>query len=83
MLLVLYAALVAKASHQSPATGTTPGNGQRPRLPDGSHRWHLRVDDDGQLTAMLAGSEPPVTVSGDSLASLRRQIRDVTLRGVL
>jgi hypothetical protein len=32
---------------------------------------------------MLAGSEPPLTVSGESLASLRKQIRNATLRGLL
>lgn len=81
MLLVLYAALVTEASHE---TGIGRGlAGGRPRLPAGGHRWRLRVEEDGQLTAMLADADPPLTVSGESLASLRKQIRDVTLRGFL
>jgi hypothetical protein len=43
----------------------------------------LCVAEDGQLKAVLTGSEPPITVSGDSLASLRRQMRNAMLRGLL
>jgi hypothetical protein len=45
--------------------------------------WDLRVDGDGRLTAVLTGSEPPITVTGDSLANLRKQIKVVVLRGLL
>ena len=37
-------------------------------------QWELQVEEDGNLTAVLTGSDPPVTVSGESLASLRKQI---------
>ena len=63
--------------------GDTSYTSRRRRFPPDRHRWHLCVAEDGQLTAMLAGSEPPLTVSGESLANLRRQIRNVTLRGLL
>ncbi len=43
-------------------------------------QWELRVEADGILTAVLTGSDPPVTVSGESLASLRKQIRQTTPR---
>ena len=62
--------------------GRSPG-GPRRRSPAGTPRWHLCVEEDGQLTAVLAGSQPPVTVSGVSLASLRRQIRNAMLRGLI
>jgi hypothetical protein len=59
------------------------GHGPRRRSAAGTPRWHLCVDEDGQLTAVLAGSDPPVTVSGASIASLRRQIRNAMLRGLI
>ena len=79
MLLVLYSAHMTPIGPESLAEDA----GQRRRLPPGRHHWQLSVEQDGQLTAMLAGSEPPLTVSGESLASLRSQIRAVTLRGLL
>ena len=45
--------------------------------------WELRVDGQGRLTAVLTGSEPPISVTGDSLANLRKQIKIVVLRGLL
>jgi hypothetical protein len=45
--------------------------------------WELRVDCDGRLTAILTGSEPPISVTGDNLANLRKQIKVVVLRGLL
>jgi hypothetical protein len=57
--------------------------GSRRRFPAGTPRWHLCAEEDGQLTAVLTGSEPPVTVSGASLASLRRQIRNAMIRGLI
>ena len=53
------------------------------RAGGGKPRWHLCVEEDGQLTAVLTGSLPWITVSGDSLASLRRQMRNAVLRGLL
>jgi hypothetical protein len=44
-------------------------------------QWELQVEADGNLTALLTGSDPPVTVSGESLASLRKQIREMMPRG--
>ena len=80
---MLYTRIVAEISHESgPGIGSSGPSGRR-RIPAGGHRWRLRVEEDGQLTAMLADAEPPLTVSGESLASLRKQIREVTLRGLL
>ena len=53
------------------------------RVGCGRPRWQLCVEEDGQLTAVLTGSEPPITVSGESLASLRRQMRNAMLHGLL
>jgi hypothetical protein len=39
-------------------------------------QWELRVEENGDLTAVLTGSDPLVTVSGESLASLRKQISE-------
>jgi hypothetical protein len=50
---------------------------------NGTPRWHLRVEEDGQLTAVLSGSQPPVRVSGASLANIHRQIRNAMLRGLI
>jgi hypothetical protein len=41
------------------------------------------VEEDGQLTAVLTGSQPPLRVSGASLANVRRQIRNAMLRGLI
>ena len=50
--------------------------------PDPPH-WDLRVEPDGRLTAMLTGTSPPLTVTGDDLASLRKQIKTIVLRAML
>jgi hypothetical protein len=41
------------------------------------------VEPDGRLTAVLTGTYPPLTVSGDDLASLRKQIKIIVMRGML
>ena len=43
--------------------------------------WELRVEDDGALTAVLTGSDPAIAVSGENLASLRKQIARIGPRG--
>ena len=63
-----------------------PGSGYSARVGLGDSarpRWQLCVAEDGQLKAVLTGSEPLITVSGDSLASLRKQMRNAMLRGLL
>jgi hypothetical protein len=58
---------------------TPPSLPQRKRqLPS----WQLRIEPDGSLTAETAGFSPPFTVTGDTLASLRRQTRDLSRRRV-
>ncbi len=46
-------------------------------------RWELRVEADGRLTAVLTGTSPPLTVTGDDLASLRKQIKVIVMRAML
>jgi hypothetical protein len=64
MLLVLYTALMATGGRESAAAAAIATQ----------TRWELRVEDDGILSAVLTGSDPPITVSGENLASLRKQI---------
>jgi hypothetical protein len=53
-----------------------------PRDPESPH-WDLRVEPDGRLTAVLTGTNPPLTVTGDDLASLRKQIKTIVMRAML
>src|SRR5580658_4072931 len=50
---------------------------------DGPPRWDLRVEPDGRLTAVLTGTNPPLTVSADDLISLRKQIKIIVMRALL
>ena len=76
MLQVLYTARMLEREHSESRYSE---NGYS----DGTPRWHLRVEEDGQLTAVLSGSQPPVRVSGASLANIHRQIRNAMLRGLI
>ena len=67
---MLYAAIVASDER---AAVTMTAAAARPR-------WELRIEDDGALTAVLTGSDPPIAVSGESLASLRKQIGKIRAR---
>ncbi|HET7013112.1 MAG TPA: hypothetical protein VFI65_04340 [Streptosporangiaceae bacterium] len=40
--------------------------------------WQLKIRPDGTLAAETQGRNPPLTVTGDTLASLRRQTRAVS-----
>jgi hypothetical protein len=71
VLYVLYTRAVASDER---ATATMTATAAQPQ-------WELRVEEDGNLTAVLTGSDPPVTVSGESLSSLRKQITKTMLRG--
>lgn len=66
-----------------PAAPSVPGPAS-PDLDDepGPH-WDLRVEIDGRLKAVLTGSNPPLTVTGQDLASVRKQIKIIVLRGLL
>ena len=59
--------------------GTEPEDGRAPAAP----HWDLRVEPDGRLTAVLTGTNPPLTVTGDDLASLRKQIKTLVMRAML
>ncbi|HXS62063.1 MAG TPA: hypothetical protein VN767_04265 [Streptosporangiaceae bacterium] len=41
-------------------------------------RWQLTIRPDGTLAAETQGRNPPLTVTGDTLASLRRKTRAVS-----
>ncbi len=45
--------------------------------------WDVRVGRGGNLTATLAGTQPPLTVTAPDEASLRKQIRIVMLQAML
>ncbi|HEY3904656.1 MAG TPA: hypothetical protein VGM14_12175 [Streptosporangiaceae bacterium] len=53
---------------------TAPSQPQEQRT---SPRWQLRIEPDGTLAAETTGYSPPHTVTGETLASLRRQTRDL------
>jgi hypothetical protein len=40
-------------------------------------KWQLKIRPDGTLAAENAGLNPPLTVTGDTLASLRKQTRNL------
>jgi hypothetical protein len=42
--------------------------------------WQLKIRPDGTLAAETDGLTPPLTVTGDTLASLRKQTRDLRTR---
>ncbi len=65
-----------------PAPRALASQGQKPPEPE-PPRWDLRVEPDGRLTAVLTGTNPPLTVTGDDLASLRKQIRTIVMRAML
>jgi hypothetical protein len=58
-------------------------SGQHGRQDPESPHWDLRVEPDGRLTAVLTGTNPPLTVTGDDLASLRKQIKTIVMRAML
>ena len=62
---------------------TQPAAGIPPRPTRNEPYWDLRVEPDGRLTAVLTGTNPPLTVTGDDLASLRKQIRTIVMRAML
>jgi hypothetical protein len=45
--------------------------------------WEVRVGHGGKLTATLAGTQPPLTITAPDEASLRKQIRTVMLQAML
>jgi hypothetical protein len=53
---------------------TSPSQPQQQRQ---APRWQLRIEPDGTLAAETTGFSPPHTVTGETLASLRRQTRDL------
>ncbi|HUC59218.1 MAG TPA: hypothetical protein VMA95_17580 [Streptosporangiaceae bacterium] len=61
--------------------GTQAEGESRPQDP--APHWDLRVEPDGRLTAVLIGTNPPLTVTGDDLASLRKQIKAIIMRAML
>jgi hypothetical protein len=46
-------------------------------------RWELSIEPGGQLTAELAGTDPPIRVTGDDLADVRKQIRTLITRALM
>ena len=53
-------------------------SGREPREP---RRWVVEVTEEGGLRALLTGAEPSVEVTGDNLASLRRQVARLMVAG--
>ncbi len=72
MLSVLYNVIMDAEPPEADADGDGDAESRRAVRP---HRWDLRVERDGSLTAFVLDADPPITVSGDSLASLHKQAR--------
>jgi hypothetical protein len=63
-------------------TGPEPSDDAGNPASQGPH-WEMRVEDDGTLTAILAGTYPPLTVTGTDLKTLRKNVKAIVMRGML